>query len=133
MDYVDGRGISCGNDVYFDYVDGNVVMKMYRDMPGVRMDRLQPNVIKTFSVDQWGELNKYLGETLDKVEGVFNDVDIEEEEALKKLEEMKVDEAFAPKVRDLPKMGAEPIFPGKGLPAMTKSELEDNKEENGKE
>ena len=143
MDYVNGRGICCGNEVYFDYVDGNVVMKMYRDMPGVRMDRLQPNIIKTFSVDQWRELNKYLGETVDKVEGVFSGDDEPFEPAdsaeVENRDEERVgveeESATASVVADeLPKIGdGEPIFPGKGLPAMTKSELEDNKEDNGKE
>ena len=81
MDYVEGRGVCCGNEVYFDYVDGKVVMTMYRDMPGVRSDRLKPNVIKTFVPAQWGEINEYLMGTLDRVEGVFNDDEEEAEEA----------------------------------------------------
>ncbi|KKK78754.1 hypothetical protein LCGC14_2840360, partial [marine sediment metagenome] len=90
MEVVKGRGITEGNEVYFDYVDGEVVMTMYRDVPGVRMDRRDPNVIKTFSRDKWDAICRYLMETLDKVEGVFvDDFDEDEEKKeLKKLEEM---------------------------------------------
>ncbi|KKL97075.1 hypothetical protein LCGC14_1838070, partial [marine sediment metagenome] len=75
MELVKGRGICCENEVYFDYVDGEIVMTMYRDVPGVRMDRRAPNVIKSFSINQWEEINGYLRETLDEVEGVFDDRD----------------------------------------------------------
>ncbi len=136
MELVEGRGINCENEVYFDYVDGEIVMTMYRDMAGVRMDRRDPNVIKSFSIDQWEEINGYLREVLDDAEGVCDDGDEgdvikidsegkvhppkaakilsemhqlrkegmekEEAEGLRKLEEMEVDKAFAPKVRDLP-------------------------------
>ena len=81
MEFVKGRGICCENEVYFDYVDGEVVMTMYRDVPGVRMDRRAPNVIKSFSINQWEEINGYLRETLDEVEGVFDDRDEGEGEA----------------------------------------------------
>ena len=103
MEVVDGRGICCGNEVYFNYVDGEVVMTMYRDVPGVRMDRRDPNVIKTFSRDKWDAICRYLMETLDKVEGVFvDDFDEDEEKKeLKKLEEMVPDERFTPRIRDI--------------------------------
>ena len=95
MDYVEGRGVTSGNDVYFIYDAENdvVVMAMYKDAPGVRSDRLMPNVIKSFTKDEWGSINEFLLAGADKYE---------EEEGLKKLEEMKVDESFAPKVRDFP-------------------------------
>ena len=144
METVKGRGICCGNEVYFDYVDGEVVMTMYRDMPGVRMDRRSPNVIKSFSVGQWGDINKYLGETLDKFEGVFSDdedvagddvIEIDSKggvhppEAVSILSEIQQLRKGGTK---LPKMGnAEAILPENKVPAMTKSELE--KEENGEE
>ncbi len=163
MDYVEGRGICCGNEVYFDYVDGEVVMTMYRDMPGVRSDRLKPNVIKTFSIDQWGELNEYLRVTLNDVEGVFNDGDGSEEvEETLKGKDRKVStarkvweaqytnspkEVELPKVNVIPKMSnAEAILPENKVPVMTKDEIqekldpitgtqneEDKKEENGTE
>ena len=62
MDYVEGRGISNGNDVYFIFDAENdvVVMATYRDAPGVRSDLLQPNIIKTFSKDEWGDINEFL-------------------------------------------------------------------------
>ncbi len=60
MEVIEGRGICCENEVYFDLVDGVVVMTMYRDMPGVPMDRREPNVIKRFSVEMWNEITVHL-------------------------------------------------------------------------
>ncbi len=117
MELVKGRGICSGNEVYFDYVDGEVVMTMYRDMPGVRMDRRDPNVIKSFSVGQWGEINEYLRETLDDVEGVFSDDGVEDgvieidskggvhpPEAVKVLSEIQELRTELPKVNNIPSM-----------------------------
>jgi hypothetical protein len=131
MELVKGRGINCENEVYFDYVDGEVVMTIYRDMPGVRMDRRDPNVIKTFSVDQWGEVNKYLMETLDDVEGVFSDDDRDEEEEIQEKfdpitgtqnEEEEEKEAELPKVNSIPSMTED-----------DKEEIEEDGEENEQE
>ncbi len=62
MDYVEGRGVTSGNEVYFIFDAENdvVVMATYRDMPGVRSDLLKPNIIKTFSKDEWGDINEFL-------------------------------------------------------------------------
>ncbi|KKK94078.1 hypothetical protein LCGC14_2686480, partial [marine sediment metagenome] len=63
MDYVEGRGVTSGNDVYFifDLETDSVVMATYRDVPGVSLDKRQPNVVKTFSKEEWGEINDFLG------------------------------------------------------------------------
>ena len=130
MEIINGRGINCENEVYFDYVDGEIVMTMYRDMAGVRMDRRDPNVIKSFSIDQWEEINGYLRETLDDVEGVYdgNGVDKMANE-ISLIHSERIDSSRG---AELPVMeDGEPMFPGKGLPAMTRSELEEDKEENG--
>ena len=62
MDYVEGRGVTSGNDVYFIFDAENdvVVMAMYKDAPGVRSDLLKPNVIKSFTKDEWGSINEFL-------------------------------------------------------------------------
>ena len=62
MDYVEGRGVTSGNEVYFIFDAENdvVVMAMYRDAPGVRSDLLKPNIVKTFSKDEWGDINEFL-------------------------------------------------------------------------
>jgi hypothetical protein len=130
MELVKGRGINCENEVYFDYVDGEVVMTIYRDMPGVRMDRRDPNVIKVFSVDQWGEINKYLMETLDDVEGVYSDDDEgegeDEEEVTVPIVPSLTQQGLAPvpltaniaaKDVELPKVNS--------IPSMTKDEIQE--------
>ena len=76
MEIVKGRGINCENEVYFDFVDDCVVMTMYRDMPGTPPDRLKPNVIKSFSVDVWGEINSHLSNIHDSE--IDSDSDSEE-------------------------------------------------------
>ena len=103
METVEGRGISNGNDVYFIFDAENdvVVMATYRDVPGVRSDLLKPNIVKAFTKDEWGEINEFL------MAGAREE---EEKEGLKKLEEMKIDEAFAPKVMDLPKQDEVSVF-----------------------
>lgn len=77
----EGRGVECGNDVYFSFVDGKIVFSIYRDVPGVRMDRREPNVVKSFSVEEWTAINEYLfslfGDNVNEVE--------EEEERVKGL------------------------------------------------
>ncbi|HEC66961.1 MAG TPA: hypothetical protein ENI23_16925 [bacterium] len=145
MDYVEGRGVTSGNDVYFIFDRENdvVVMATYRDAPGVRSDLLQPNLTKTFSVDEWVAINRFLSvgrddydEDEDKEKGDDED---EEKRGLAKLEEMEVDKAFAPKVMDLPstaniatkdimlpKMNnAKAILPENSVPAMTKDEVQE--------
>ena len=139
MELVKGRGICCENEVYFDYVDGEIVMTMYRDVPGVRMDRRAPNVIKSFSINQWEEINRYLRETLDEVEGVFDDRDdgvivIDSEGKVHPPEASKI----LARIQELRKAEelTEPVPPGKverslelpkvnSLPSMTKEEEEE--------
>ena len=132
MEVVKGRGITEGNEVYFDYVDGEVVMTMYRNVPGVRMDRRDPNVIKTFSRDDWDAVCRYLMKTLDKVEGVFVD-DFNDKEEVKEAESSPLFQQVVPetsKANGIPKMSnAEAILPENKVPAMTKEEMK----ENGKE
>ena len=134
MDYVDGRGISCGNDVYFNYIDGRVVMLMYRDVPGVAMANRDPNVVKSFSPAQWGEINDYLL-------GVSHD-----EESVEETPEEEVvtihNERRDLSVSSMPKM-TEAILPENRVPAMTKDEVQEKhdpitgtqneEEEDGKE
>ena len=130
MDYVDGRGISCGNDVYFNYIDGRVVMSMYRDVPGVAMARRDPNVVKSFTPAQWGEVNDYLL-------GVSHDEEspeetLEEEEVtvpgpnIVSAPSLKTGQGVLPQVSGIPKMGnAEDILPENSVPAMTKDKIQE--------
>ncbi|KKL08840.1 hypothetical protein LCGC14_2571830, partial [marine sediment metagenome] len=128
MDYVEGRGVCCGNEVYFDYVDGEVVMTMYRDMPGVRSDRLKPNVIKTFVPAQWGEINEYLMGTLDRVEGVFNDVEEEAEEA-EEAESSPLFQQIVPETSDEEEEGDEPDISPDDAGRVPESELTESEKE----
>ncbi len=75
---IEGRGITPGNEVFFIFNReiNKVVMATYRDMPGVPLDRREPNLIKTFSIEEWTEINKFLAagadEYLDKT-NLFED------------------------------------------------------------
>ncbi len=139
METVEGRGISNGNGVYFIFDAENdvVVMATYRDAPGVRSDLLKPNIVKAFTKVEWGESNEFLMAGADKYEDKEEIVTIHSERIdtffpLRKEDYASTDNIQLPVLGTVQKMGnSEPIFPGKGLPAMTKSELEDNKE-NGK-
>ena len=118
MDYVEGRGVTSGNDVYFIYDAENdvVVMAMYKDAPGVRSDRLMPNVIKSFTKDEWGSINEFLGAGAadrDKEEEDDDVIEIDSEgnihppeakELLSGIQQLRKEEVTLPKVNNIPKM-----------------------------
>ena len=158
MDYVEGRGVTSGNDVYFIYDAENevVVVRTYRDAPGVRSDRLMPNVVKTFSKDEWIDINKFLSAgAADRDEDEFEGEGVSSDDIIKIDSSGNVHPPEATKVLaeiqqlrkegSLPKINnAKAILPGKGLPAMTKDKVQEKfdpitgtqneeKEENGKE
>ncbi len=120
MEVVKERGICCGNEVYFNYVDGEVVMTMYKDVPGVRMDRRDPNVVKTFSRDDWGDINKYLMETLDKCFQGYA-----KREEVKEAESSPLFQQVIPEPAELPKANS--------IPKMTENDKEEVEEKNGEE
>ena len=96
METVSGRGINCENGVYFDFVDDCVVMTIYKDMPGTPMDRLQPNVIKSFPVSNWMDINDYLHH-------VKNDNEIEGEDVFEGEDEPDISPPDAlPKIASIP-------------------------------
>ena len=136
MDYVDGRGITNGNDVYFIYdaETGMVVMTMYKDAPGVRSDLLKPNVIKSFYPSDWGNINEFLGAGAREEEE-----EEEEEEHLPVPISVNIaarEESVPPRGEDakLPKMSdSGAILPENSVPAMTKDEVQEKNEEKGDE
>ena len=94
LETIEGRGISSGNEVFFIFNReiNKVVMATYRDMPGVPLDRREPNLIKTFSKEEWIEINRFLSagadEYLDKTnlfEDEYEEPDISPEGKLPKV------------------------------------------------
>ena len=115
FELVEGRGISSGNEVFFIFNReiNKVVMATYRDMPGVPLDKREPNIIKTFSKDEWIEINRFLSagadEYLDKT-NLFED-EFEGEGIVGKISESdKIEEVALPKVSS------------NSIPSMTNSE-----------
>jgi len=78
MEKSEDRGIEC-KGVCFNYVDGNVTLKVYQNLPGITRKLAGTTLEKTFSKDEWREINRYLMGILDRVEEVFVDEDVEEE------------------------------------------------------
>ena len=98
-------------------------MATYRDMPGVPLDRREPNLIKTFSKEEWIEINRFLSagadEYLDKT-NLFEDV-FEGEGIVGKISESdkienEDEDVFGGKGVPLPKVVSN------GIPSMTNSE-----------
>ena len=145
MDYVEGRGVTSGNEVYFIFDAENdvVVMATYKDAPGVRSDLLKPNIIKTFSKDEWGDINEFLSagareneeeEEAEEAESspLFQQIVPETSDLDSSMEapDISLTANIAGRDVELPKMNnAEAILPENKVPAMTKEE----KEEDGKE
>ncbi|HEC64135.1 MAG TPA: hypothetical protein ENI23_02445 [bacterium] len=112
---IEGRGISSGNEVFFIFnreID-KVVMATYRDMPGVPLDRREPNLIKTFSIEEWTEINKFLAAGADNYEDEF-----EGEGVVGEISESDKEEYEKPDISpELPKVVS-------GVPSMTNNEEE---------
>ena len=131
MEFVEGRGIECNGVCFiFDAEMDVVVMAMYRDLPGVRGDLLQPNIEKVFTKIEWGEINDFLLAGASEME--VDDFDEDEDEA-KEAESSPLFQQIGPetsKANGIPKMSnAEAILPENKVPAMTKEEMkEDGKE-----
>ena len=110
MDYVEGRGVTSGNEVYFIFDAENdvVVMATYKDAPGVRSDLLKPNIVKTFSKDEWGDINEFLSAGASENE---------EEEEAEEAESSPLFQQIVPETSDEEKEeGDEPdISPALGL------------------
>ena len=135
MDYVEGRGISNGNEVYFIFDAENdvVVMATYKNAPGVRSDLLQPNIIKTFSKDEWGDINEFLSAGRDDYdEDEDEDDDVieidsegkvhppEGEKVLAEIQELRKEGVTLPKMNN-----TKAILPENSVPAMTKDEVQE--------
>ncbi|KKL27790.1 hypothetical protein LCGC14_2381640 [marine sediment metagenome] len=150
MDYVEGRGVTSGNEVYFIFDAENdvVVMATYRDAPGVRSDLLKPNIVKTFSKDEWGDINEFLSagaseneeeeaeeaeeaessplfqqivpETSDEEKEEGDEPDISPVLGLHSTADIAVDDVELPKMSN-----AEAILPENKVPTMTKDEVQE--------
>ncbi|KKL70584.1 hypothetical protein LCGC14_2103420 [marine sediment metagenome] len=147
MECSEDRGIEC-QGLCFNYVDGNVTLTVYKNLPGITRELAGTIFQRSFSINQWEEINGYLRETLDEANVYTPEarkvlaesrelrkegMEKEEAEGLRKLEEMEVDKAFTPKVRDLPDAAdtSNVELPKvNSIPSMTKDE---EAEENGKE
>lgn len=73
MDVSEDRGIEC-RGVCFNYVDGKITLKVYQNLPGITRELAGTTFEKSFSLDEWKDINGYLMGILDRVEGVFDDV-----------------------------------------------------------
>ena len=116
---IEGRGISNGNGAYFifDAETDRVVMATYRDVPGVSLDRRQPNVVKTFSKEEWAGINDFIRagarEDEDIPETFSNEFSNElDEDVVGKISEDDKEEVALPKVASS----------GDGIPSMSNSE-----------
>ena len=113
---IEGRGITSGNEVYFIFnrETDKVVVATYRDMPGVPLDRREPNLIKTFSKDEWTEINRFLSAGADDYEDEFED---EPDGKLPKYEDEEERPDISPE-GNLPRVAP-------GLPSMSKDEIQE--------
>ena len=123
MECSEDRGIEC-QGLCFNYVDGNVTLTVFKNLPGVARERAGTIFQRAFSPQEWEEINRFLMKTLDKVEGVFvddfdEDEDEDEEEAKEAesspLFEQVVPEAVGPLDRRNPTKA-------NSIPKMTKEE-----------
>ena len=158
MECSEDRGIE-SNGLCFNYVDGNVTLTVFKNLPGVARELAGTIFQRAFSPQEWEEINRFLIKTLDKVEGVFNDVEEDDgvieidsegnvhppeaskvlseisqlREEAKEAESSPLFQQVVPetsKANGIPKMSnAEAILPENKVPAMTKEEMK----ENGKE
>ena len=122
MDYVEGRGVTSGNEVYFIFDAENdvVVMATYRDAPGVRSDLLQPNIIKTFSKDEWGDINEFLSAGANGYE---------EEEEAEEAESSPLFQQIVPETSDEEEEGDEPDISPDDAGRVPESELTESEKE----
>ena len=95
MEMFEDRGIEC-RGLCFDYVDGEVILSVYQNLPGIDRELAGTTFRKTFSKDEWGEINKYLIGVVDKAEGVF--VDEEEDEDEDGYEEESIPSMSIPRI-----------------------------------
>ena len=79
METSEDRGIEC-KGLCFDYVDGEVILSVYQNLPGIDRELAGTTFRKTFSKDEWGEINRHLMGTLEMIEEVLGEADVEEEE-----------------------------------------------------
>lgn len=126
MECSEDRGIEC-KGVCFNYVDGEVVLSVYQNLPGIKRELAGTTFRKTFSKGDWGEINNYLIGVFAKAEGVFVDEKVEEEETAPvdaDQHHIPVPTSISAKNTELPKMNA--------VPTMTEDDKEEIEEgENG--
>ncbi len=129
METSEDRGIEC-KGLCFNYVDGQVTLSMYQNPPGVRRDLCRTIFQKSFSPDEWSEINHYLMGALDKAEGIF--VDEEEEEVSIPIVPSLTQQGLVPPILLTADIAAKDVELPKvnNIPKMTE---DDKKEENGTE
>ena len=89
METSEDRGIEC-RGLCFDYVDGEVILSIYQNLPGIDRELAGTTFRKTFSPDEWGEINRHLMRVLDKAEGFFDDSEEEEDEEEESIPSMSI-------------------------------------------
>ena len=99
MELSEDRGLEC-QGVCFNFVDGKIVLSVYQNLPGIKRDLAGTTFLRSFTIDDWLAVNKYLRDAAG---------DIEEEEEEEEEEEV---------------VQFRPI----GVPNMTKDEGNDGQE-----
>ena len=108
MECSEDRGIEL-NGLCFNYVDGEVVLSVYKNLPGVTRKLAGTIFQRAFSPQEWEEINRFLMKTLDRVEGIFNDVEEDEVvgESSPLFEQVVPESGEPPKANSIPKMTKE--------------------------
>ncbi len=108
MECSEDRGIEC-QGLCFNYVDGNVTLTVFKNLPGVARELAGTIFQRAFSPQEWEEINRFLMKTLDKVEGIFNDVEEDEVvgESSPLFEQVVPESGEPPKANSIPKMTKE--------------------------
>ena len=75
MEVSEDRGIEC-QGVCFNLVDGKIVLAVYQDLPGIKRNLAGTTFLRSFTIDDWLAVNRYLRDMV----GDVDDMDVEKEE-----------------------------------------------------
>lgn len=92
MEVSEDRGIEC-RGISFNYVDGKITLKVYQNLPGISRDLAGVTFEKSFSPNDWGEINSFLMKLHEMTKG-FPEDDIEivrdDEDGVDEVRELKI-------------------------------------------
>lgn len=67
MELSEDRGIEC-QGVCFNFVDGKIVLSVYQNLPGIKRDLAGTTFLRSFTIDDWLAVNKYLRDAAGDIE-----------------------------------------------------------------